>query len=204
MKSNYKKKEIFYGFLFAVALFNLFIIPDILNPSDVGWLLLIFFPILCFYSWLSNKSDYNDYVLIETINNYSFKKDEIDKLHFEYPGEMADYFYKKFETVLTADFVLRLAVFAYNYFDIDELEKEESTKYKCTRYFFYETFDNPNELRKFINFPSSFDIELHVISYDELRSFIWELLSFSYVKEEYCNVFNEKLIQEYKNVTIIK
>lgn len=36
MKSNYKKKEIFYGFLFAVALFNLFIIPDILNPSDVG------------------------------------------------------------------------------------------------------------------------------------------------------------------------
>ncbi len=199
MKSNYKKKEIFYGFLFAVALFNLFIIPDILNPSDVGWLLLIFFPILCFYFWLSNKSDYNDYVLIETINNYSFKKDEIDKLHFEYPGEMADYFYKKFETVLTADFVLRLAVFAYNYFDIDELEKEESTKYKCTRHFFYETFDNPNELRKFINFPSSFDIELHVISYDELRSFIWELLSFSCAKEEYCNVFNEKLIQERNN-----
>lgn len=199
MKSNYKKKEIFYGFLFAVALFNLFIIPDILNPSDVGWLLLIFFPILCFYFWLSNKSDYNDYVLIETINNYSFKKDEIDKLHFEYPGEMADYFYKKFETVLTADFVLRLAVFAYNYFDIDELEKEESTKYKCTRHFFYETFDNPNELRKFINFSSSFDIELHVISYDELRSFIWELLSFSCAKEEYCNVFNEKLIQERNN-----
>lgn len=199
MKSNYKKKEIFYGFLFAVALFNLFIIPDILNPSDVGWLLLIFFPILCFYFWLSNKSDYNDYVLIETINNYSFKKDEIDKLHFEYPGEMADYFYKKFETVLTADFVLRLAVFAYNYFDIDELEKEESTKYKCTRHFFYETFDNPNELRKFINFSSSFDIELHVISYDELRSFIWELLSFSCAKEEYCNVFNEKLIQERDN-----
>ena len=199
MKSNYKKKEIFYSFLFAVALYNLFIIPDILNPSGVGWLLLIFFPILCFYFWLSNKSDYNDYVLIETINNYSFKKDEIDKLHFEYPGEMADYFYKKFETVLTADFVLRLAVFAYNYFDIDELEKEESTKYKCTRHFFYETFDNPNELRKFINFPSSFDIELHVISYDELRSFLWELLSFSCSKEEYCNVFNEKLIQERNN-----
>lgn len=199
MKSNYKKKEIFYGFLFAVALFNLFIIPDILNLSDVGWLLLIFFPILCFYFWLSNKSDYNDYVLIETINNYSFKKDEIDKLHFEYPGEMADYFYKKFETVLTADFVLRLAVFAYNYFDIDELEKEESEKYLCTRVFFYESFDNADELRKLVDIPSTLDIEPHVISYDKLRSFLWELLSFSCAKEEYCNVFNEKLIQERNN-----
>lgn len=164
--------------------------PNIKKLSGID-LLLLTIPLICFFlAYLSNESDYNDYVLTETINNYSFKKDEIDKLHFEYPGEMADYFYKKFETVLTADFVLRLAVFAYNYFDIDELEKEESTKYKCTRHFFYETFDNPNELRKFINFPSSFDIELHVISYDELRSFIWELLSFSCAKEEYCNVFN--------------
>lgn len=112
---------------------------------------------------------------------------------------MADYFYKKFDSTLTADFVLRLAVFEYNYFDIDELEKEESEKYLCTRVFFYESFDNADELRKLVDIPSTFDIEPHVISYDKLRSFLWELLSFSYVKEEFCDVFNEKLIQEYNS-----
>ena len=112
---------------------------------------------------------------------------------------MADYFYKKFDSTLTADFVLRLAVFEYNYFDIDELEKEESEKYLCTRVFFYESFDNADELRKLVDIPSTLDIEPHVISYDKLRSFLWELLSFSCAKEEYCNVFNEKLIQERNN-----
>lgn len=199
MKLNYKRRGISYGVLLSISIANAFIMPNIKKISVIDLALVIVPLIFLFFAYLSNKSDYNDYVLIETINNYSFKKDEIDKLHFEYPGEMADYFYKKFETVLTADFVLRLAVFAYNYFDIDELEKEESEKYLCTRVFFYESFDNADELRKLFDIPSTLDIESHVISYDKLRSFLWELFSFSHAKEDYCNVFNEKLIQEYSN-----
>lgn len=199
MESNYKQKSIFYGVLLVVLIANGFIVPNIKKLSGID-LLLLTIPLICFFlAYLSNKSDYNDYVLTETINNYSFKKDEIDKLHFRYPSQMADYFYKKFDSTLTADFVLRLAVFEYNYFDIDELEKEESEKYLCTRVFFYESFDNADELRKLVDIPSTFDIEPHVISYDKLRSFLWELLSFSYVKEEFCDVFNEKLIQEYNS-----
>lgn len=199
MKSNYKQKSIFYGVLLVVLIANGFIVPNIKKLSGID-LLLLTIPLICFFlAYLSNKSDYNDYILTETINNYSFKKDEIDKLHFRYPSQMADYFYKKFDSTLTADFVLRLAVFEYNYFDIDELEKEESEKYLCTRVFFYESFDNADELRKLVDIPSTFDIEPHVISYDKLRSFLWELLSFSYVKEEFCDVFNEKLIQEYNS-----
>lgn len=196
MESNYKQKSIFYGVLLVVLIANGFIVPNIKKISGID-LLLLTIPLICFFlAYLSNKSDYNDYVLTETINNYSFKKDEIDKLYFRYPSQMADYFYKKFDATLTADFVLRLAVFEYNYFDIDELEKEESEKYLCTRVFFYESFDNADELRKLVDIPSTLDIEPHVISYDKLRSFLWELLSFSCVKEEFCNVFNEKLIQE--------
>lgn len=199
MESNYKQKSIFYGVLLVVLIANGFIVPNIKKLSGID-LLLLTIPLICFFlAYLSNKSDYNDYVLTETINNYSFKKDEIDKLHFRYPSQMADYFYKKFDSTLTADFVLRLAVFEYNYFDIDKLEKEESEKYLCTRVFFYESFDNADELRKLVDIPSTFDIEPHVISYDKLRSFLWELLSFSYVKEEFCDVFNEKLIQEYNS-----
>lgn len=196
MESNYKQKSIFYGALLVVLITNGFIVPNIKKLSGID-LLLLTIPLICFFlAYLSNKSDYNDYVLTETINNYSFKKDEIDKLHFRYPSQMTDYFYKKFDSTLTADFVLRLAVFEYNYFDIDELEKEESEKYLCTRVFFYESFDNADELRKLVDIPSTLDIEPHVISYDKLRSFLWELLSFSCVKEEFCDVFNEKLIQE--------
>lgn len=196
MESNYKQKSIFYGVLLVVLIANGFIVPNIKKLSGID-LLLLTIPLICFFlAYLSNKSDYNDYVLTETINNYSFKKDEIDKLHFRYPSQMADYFYKKFDSTLTADFVLRLAVFEYNYFDIDELEKEESEKYLCTRVFFYESFDNADELRKLVDIPSTLGIEPHVISYDKLRSFLWELLSFSCVKEEFCDVFNEKLIQE--------
>lgn len=196
MESNYKQKSIFYGVLLVVLIANGFIVPNIKKLSGID-LLLLTIPLICFFlAYLSNKSDYNDYVLTETINNYSFKKDEIDKLHFRYPSQMADYFYKKFDSTLTADFVLKLAVFEYNYFDIDELEKEESEKYLCTRVFFYESFDNADELRKLVDIPSTLDIEPHVISYDKLRSFLWELLSFSCVKEEFCDVFNEKLIQE--------
>lgn len=199
MESNYKQKSIFYGVLLVVLIANGFIVPNIKKLSGID-LLLLTIPLICFFlAYLSNESDYNDYVLTETINNYSFKKDEIDKLHFRYPSQMADYFYKKFDSTLTADFVLRLAVFEYNYFDIDELEKEESEKYLCTRVFFYESFDNADELRKLVDIPSTLDIEPHVISYDKLRSFLWELLSFSCAKEEYCNVFNEKLIQERNN-----
>lgn len=199
MESNYKQKSIFYGVLLVVLIANGFIVPNIKKLSGID-LLLLTIPLICFFlAYLSNKSDYNDYVLTETINNYSFKKDEIDKLHFRYPSQMADYFYKKFDSTLTADFVLRLAVFEYNYFDIDELEKEESEKYLCTRVFFYESFDNADELRKLVDIPSTLDIEPHVISYDKLRSFLWELLSFSCVKEEFCDVFNEKLIQEYNS-----
>lgn len=199
MESNYKQKSIFYGVLLVVLIANGFIVPNIKKLSGID-LLLLTIPLICFFlAYLSNESDYNDYVLTETINNYSFKKNEIDKLHFRYPSQMADYFYKKFDSTLTADFVLRLAVFEYNYFDIDELEKEESEKYLCTRVFFYESFDNADELRKLVDIPSTLDIEPHVISYDKLRSFLWELLSFSCAKEEYCNVFNEKLIQERNN-----
>ena len=199
MESNYKQKSIFYGVLLVVLIANGFIVPNIKKLSGID-LLLLTIPLICFFlAYLSNESDYNDYVLTETINNYSFKKNEIDKLHFRYPSQMADYFYKKFDSTLTADFVLRLAVFEYNYFDIDELEKEESEKYLCTRVFFYESFDNADELRKLVDIPSTLDIEPHVISYDKLRSFLWKLLSFSCAKEEYCNVFNEKLIQERNN-----
>ena len=192
------------GILGVITTINFFILPNLINFPGCIYFLLIVVPIACLISFLINKEKNNKQKEQaeekEYINNYSFIKSKIDNLyHFNTPGQMADYFYKNLKFTPTTDFVLRLAVFAYNYFDIDELEKEESEKYLCTRVFFYESFDNADELRKLVDIPSTLDIESHVISYDELRSFLWELLSFSCAKEEYCNVFNEKLIQERSN-----
>lgn len=201
MKLIYKQRMIISGILGVITTINFFILPNLISFPGCSYFLLIVVPIACLISFLINKEKNNKQKEQEEereyINNYSFIKSKIDNLyHFNTPRQMADYFYKNLNFTPTADFVLRLAIFAYNYFDIDELEKEESKKYKCTRHFFYETFDNPNELKECIDVLSTFDAEQHVISYEQLSSFIWSLFGSSQAMETYRSIFDEKVIQE--------
>ena len=174
MESNYKQKSIFYGVLLVVLIANGFIVPNIKKISGID-LLLLTIPLICFFlAYLSNKSDYNDYVLSKKINNYLFEKDKIDKLHFENPSQMADYFYKEFGTTPTAEFILRMTIFAYNYFKIEELAKDE-WNYKYISKLFKKTFTNPEKVIKLANDFSTHDIKEYVISNSSLRGLIYNL-----------------------------
>lgn len=197
MKLSYKRRGLFYGVLFAVSILNAFTVPNILKLSEIDWILLIIFPPYFLLAFFSNKADYNDSIFIEKINNYSFRKDEIDKLNFNNPVELADYFYKKLKSSPTSDFVLRLVVFAYNYFNIDKLKNDDSTDL-CVSDLFYETFDNPNELKKYVDVPSNIDISPHVISYIQLKDLIWCLFGDQIEDPPFYNVFDENVLKEYE------
>lgn len=56
--------------------------------------------------------------------DYSFVKSGIDKLHFDTPSQMADYFCENFKDYPSFECTLRMAVFAYNYFNIEKLNKK--------------------------------------------------------------------------------
>lgn len=197
MKLNYKRKEIFYGVLLAISIANAFIMPNIKKISVIDLVLVIVPIIFLFFAYFSNKSDYNDYISSEKINSYILDKDKIDKLNFNNPVELADYFYKKFKFSSTPDFVLRLVIFAYNYFNIDKLKNDDSTDL-CASDLFYETFDNPNELKKYVDVPSNIDINPHVISYIQLKDLIWCLFGDQIEDPPFYNVFDENVLKEYE------
>ena len=139
-------------------------------------------------------------VLKESLDliNYSFIKRKIDDLSFESPSQLANYFYQKqwFCGYDRTEFALRMIVFTYNYFKIDELAEKDSS-YTWIRTCFNESFDNSNELKKYIDVPSTIEIEPHVISYKRLQSLIWNLFGTSDAMHSYYHEFHKKAENEY-------
>lgn len=163
IKSKYQQKMMFFGMLSVVTGINAFVLPNIIKLKKTDSVFLNIILVLC-----SIASLVHALVLKESLDliNYSFIKRKIDDLSFESPSQLANYFYQKqrFCGYDRTEFVLRMIIFTYNYFKIDELAEKDSS-YTWIRTCFNEIFDNSNELKKYINVPSTIEIEPHVISY---------------------------------------
>lgn len=189
MKLNYKRRGIFYGILFTISILNVFTVPNMLKLSKIDWFLLIIFPLYFLLVFFVNKSVYKDYVLSEKINGYLFEKNKIDKLHFENPSQMADYFYKEFGTTPTPEFIVRMTIFAYNYFKIEELAKDDwNCKYISK--LFKKTFTNSRKVMELANDFSVQDIKEYVTSDSTLRGLIYNLFKDSRLgKDDVWDIF---------------
>ena len=128
--------------------------------------------------------------------DYSFVKSGIDKLHFDTPSQMADYFCENFKDYPSFECTLRMAVFAYNYFNIEKLNKK-SHRFWYEVALFNDAFKNPEILKKYIDVPSTIEIEPHVISYKRLQSLIWNLFGTSDAMHSYYHEFHKKAENEY-------
>lgn len=195
IKSKYQQKMMFFGMLSVVTGINAFVLPNIIKLKKTDSVFLNIILVLC-----SIASLVHALVLKESLDliNYSFIKRKIDDLSFESPSQLANYFYQKqrFCGYDRTEFVLRMIIFTYNYFKIDELAEKDSS-YTWIRTCFNEIFDNSNELKKYINVPSTIEIEPHVISYKRLQSLIWNLFGTSDAMHSYYHEFHKKVENEY-------
>lgn len=124
-------------------------------------------------------------------NDYLFVKSEIDKLGFENPSQMANYFYEKFGEAPSFNCTLRMTVFAYNYFNIEELAKSDSSLQVQVRRF-NKSFKNPDELKKCTSVLSTLDINENISSYSTLKFLIFRLFRKSKLCNEYWDLLNKK------------
>lgn len=124
-------------------------------------------------------------------DDYSFVKSEIDELHFDTPSQMADYFCKNFKDYPSFECTLRMAVFAYNYFNIEELNKKDHR-------FWYEVakfnsgFKNPEVLKKYIDVSSTINIEDCINSYNDIDLLVYNLFEGSELRNKYYKEFEKK------------
>lgn len=195
IKSKYQQKMMFFGMLSVVTGINAFVLPNIIKLKKTDSVFLNIILVLC-----SIASLVHVLVLKESLDliNYSFIKRKIDDLSFESPSQLANYFYQKqrFCGYDRTEFALRMIVFTYNYFKIDELAEKDSL-YTWIRTCFNESFDNSSELKKYIDIPSTIKIESHIISYKRLQSLIWNLFGVSDAMHSYYHEFHKKAENEY-------
>lgn len=131
-------------------------------------------------------------------DDYSFVKSEIDKLHFDTPGQMADYFCENFKDYPSFECTLRMAVFAYNYFNIEKLNKKShSFWYEVA--LFNDAFKNPKILKKYIDVPATLNVEEYISSYDDMKFVVYNLFEDSELKNKYQDIFDKKhMLNKYK------
>lgn len=193
--SKCQQKMILFGVLSVVTGINAFVLPNIIKLKKMDSVFLTIILVLCSIASLVHtlvlKGDLD-------LINYSFIKRKIDDLNFESPSQLANYFYKKqwFCGYDRTEFALRMIVFTYNYFKIDELAEKDSS-YTWIKTCFNESFDNSSELKKYIDIPSTIKIEPHVISYNRLQSLIWNLFGTSDAMHSYYHEFHKKAENEY-------
>lgn len=124
-------------------------------------------------------------------NDYSFVKSKIDKLDFKNPSQMANYFYDEFGEAPSFDCTLRMTVFAYNYFNIEELAKSD-TSFQVQVRRFNKSFKNADELKKCTSILSTLDINENIASYSTLKFLIFRLFRESKLCNEYWDLLNKK------------
>lgn len=130
--------------------------------------------------------------------DYSFVKSEIDKLHFDTPSQMADYFCENFKDYPSFECTLRMAVFAYNYFNIEKLNKK-SHRFWYEVALFNDAFKNPEILKKYIDVPATLNVEEYISSYDDMKFVVYNLFEDSELKNKYQDIFDKKhMLNKYK------
>lgn len=130
--------------------------------------------------------------------DYSFVKSEIDKLHFDTPSQMADYFCENFKDYPSFECTLRMAVFAYNYFNIEKLNKK-SHRFWYEVALFNDAFKNPEILKKYIDAPATLNVEEYISSYDDMKFVVYNLFEDSELKNKYQDIFDKKhMLNKYK------
>lgn len=150
--------------------------------------------------------EYSDDIVgpIDSTNNlgysgdYSFVKSRIDKLHFDTPSQMADYFCENFKDYPSFECTLRMAVFAYNYFNIEKLNKK-SHRFWYEVALFNNAFKNPKILKKYIDVPATLNVEEYISSYDDMKFVVYNLFEDSELKNKYQDIFDKKhMLNKYK------
>lgn len=130
--------------------------------------------------------------------DYSFVKSGIDKLHFDTPSQMADYFCENFKDYPSFECTLRMAVFAYNYFNIEKLNKK-SHRFWYEVALFNDAFKNPEILKKYIDVPATLNVEEYISSYDDMKFVVYNLFEDSELKNKYQDIFDKKhMLNKYK------
>lgn len=130
--------------------------------------------------------------------DYSFVRSEIDKLHFDTPSQMADYFCENFKDYPSFECTLRMAVFAYNYFNIEKLNKK-SHRFWYEVALFNDAFKNPEILKKYIDAPATLNVEEYISSYDDMKFVVYNLFEDSELKNKYQDIFDKKhMLNKYK------
>lgn len=124
-------------------------------------------------------------------DDYSFMKSEIDKLHFDTPSQMADYFCENFKDYPSFECTLRMAVFAYNYFNIESLSEREDDLWHIMKKFNW-GFKNPNVLKEYTDVPSTLNVEKCITSYDEIKWLVYRLFEESELHDKYYKEFERK------------
>ena len=131
-------------------------------------------------------------------DDYSFMKSEIDKLHFDTPSQMADYFCKNFNDYPSFECTLRMTVFAYNYFKIEKLAERDSS-FNFVVKWFNSGFNHANELKRLIDVPTILNVEKYISSYDDIKFVVYNLFEDSELKNKYRDIFDKKhMLNKYK------
>lgn len=214
-KNNYKAISIAALSVIIIGIINfallnyLNVIHLCLSQIDVFVISIILVPIIyvCLYyifgfeekfeeqdsSNIQQEDNQNINVSEEPTNSddYSFVKSKIDKLGFKNPSQMANYFYEKFGETPSFDCTLRMTVFAYNYFNIEELAKSDTSLQVQVRRF-NKSFKNPDELKKCTSILSTLDINENIASYSTLKFLIFRLFRESKLCNEYWDLLNKK------------
>lgn len=210
VNSKYHQKMIFFGMLSVVTGINAFVLPNIIKLKKMDSVFLTIILVLCSiaslvhilvlkegfdlinYSFIKRKIDFI------SSDDYSFIKSEIDKLGFESPSQMAGYFYSEFGSAPSFKCALRMTVFAYNYFNIEKLEKRDSS-FGFVVIWFNNGFKNASKLKTLADIPSALDIEKYITSYNDIKWLIYELFEDSKLRNEYFDLFDKKYkTQKYK------
>lgn len=131
-------------------------------------------------------------------DNYSFIKSEVDKLHFDTPTQMADYFCKNFEDYPSFECTLKMTVFAYNYFNIERLEKRDNS-FSFVVIWFNRGFKHANKLKNLVDVPATLNVEEYISSYNDIKFVVYNLFEDSELKNKYRDIFDKKhMLNKYK------